>query len=761
MIRSFDATTCSEGSAADMSDIPVPQPLRILRRRPGGDLRAVTKIGDLDTGLLRKSRSVGSLSTFTESIRSSYIHSAEPTSTDFVNIGCSDSFRDGAKPFSLGAIAEQEPKRRMSMITTHSSKPIMRPSFEVEAQKLAQIPDSPDDDGGVEAALLKLEGKYEKKPVISFVEPKSGPVIIGGEQATTDEVPHHAEASRQEKLEHRHVQVEDEHLLCPPGPLSRASGRAQSALTVPSAGRSNDDGQSFLSDDSGRSYSSIPLLERGLTDEAGSRRTATQEWTDRSVFQGPEEETWTALEGNAPDSLHPSYDFVQKTDSMKRIMPGETLPVDADTRQSKEQSFLDVESDDETDLSSEMSLEFVGSNEDDDMFPPLKQKAVVWNLPVNPLGGSPPEAEPQLSGTRRPPYPPIGLVEALEMTPAVTSSIPVVHEHQLWEETEKPLPMTPDTTPSTVAAPCSIGPTSPTDPSGTKEASRNTPKLDIADLAPQSDAAPRNKYAVHLPFILAFDSHILAQQFTLVEKDALNEIDWKDLIDMNWKNAELKGTNTRSWVSFLRDTDARGVEVVIARFNIMVKWAVSECVLTQDLKERARCIIKYIHIAGHCRRYRNYATASQLTIALTSPEVSRLTKTWALVPPSDIKTLRDLETLISPTRNFYNLRREMEGGGPVGAASTDMGCIPFVGIYTHDLLFNAQRPSEIASSPTAPPLVNFERCRMTAGVVKTLLRLLEASTNYAFQPIEGLTERCLWMGALADEEIRKLAESLE
>lgn len=756
MIQSFDATTYSEGSVGDMSEVPVPQPLRVLRRRPGGDLRAVTKVEDLDTGFLRKSRSVGSLSTFTESIQSSYIHSAEPDSTGFVDIGCSDFSQDGAKPFSLGAIAEQNPKRSLAMASTHSSKPIMRPSFEAEAQKLAQIPDNPDDDGGVEAALLKLEGKYNKKPVISFVEPKSVPVVSGGQAA---EASHPAEVSRQEKLEHRHVQVEDEHLLSPPEPLSTASERGQSALTVPSVRRSNEDGRSFLSDESGGSYSSIPLLERGLSDEARSRKTATQEWTDRSVFQGPEEDTPAALEEDGSDSQHPSYDFVQKTDSMERIVPGETLPADGDTRQSTEQSFLDVDSDDETDLSSEMSLEFVGSNEDDGIFPPLKQAAIVSNLPVNPLGDRPPEAEPQLGPTRRPPSPPIGLAQTLEMAPADTMSIPMVHGHQLWEK--KPLPPTPDTTPTTVAAPYSIGLAPLADPTGTRDALRNAPKLDIPDPTPRPDAAPRNKYAVHLPFILAFDSDVLAQQFTLIEKDALNEIDWKDLIDMKWKNAEQKGTNTRSWVSFLRDTDARGVEVVIARFNIMVKWAVSECVLTQDLEERARCIIKYIHIAEHCKRYRNYATASQLTIALTSPEVSRLTKTWALVPPSDIKTLRDLEALISPTRNFYNLRREMEGGGSPGAASTDSGCIPFVGIYTHDLLFNAQRPSEIASSPTAPPLVNFERCRMAAGVVKTLLRLLEASTNYDFQPIEGLTERCLWMGALSDDEIRKLAESLE
>jgi hypothetical protein len=94
-------------------------------------------------------------------------------------------------------------------------------------------------------------------------------------------------------------------------------------------------------------------------------------------------------------------------------------------------------------------------------------------------------------------------------------------------------------------------------------------------------------------------------------------------------------------------------------------------------------------------------------------------------------------------------------------SGTDSGCIPFVGIYTHDLLFNAQRPSEIASSPTTAPLVNFERCRCSASVVKTLLRLLEASTRYEFLPVEGITERCLWMSALTDEEIRRHSQSLE
>jgi len=328
------------------------------------------------------------------------------------------------------------------------------------------------------------------------------------------------------------------------------------------------------------------------------------------------------------------------------------------------------------------------------------------------------------------------LVQALNLGPQ-PECLPRVHEKEL-QHSHSTLPPTPEITPTGAFAK-GFG--------GERGAS---PTID--PLRSHRIPEPSRKTSVHLPFILAFDSQVLAQQFTLIEKDALNEVDWKDLIEMRWKDVT---TESRSWVEFLRLSEPRGVEVVIARFNLMVKWAVSECVLTQDLEERVRCIIKYIHIAAHCRRYRNFATMTQLTVALTSKDISRLTKTWQYVPATDKETLRQLEILVTPTHNFHNLRAEMEGAG------ADQGCIPFVGIYTHDLLVNSERPSQIASTPTTEPLINFERCRTDATIVKNLLRLLEASSLYRFLPIEGITERCLWMAALTDEEISKYGKDIQ
>lgn len=748
-IRSFDATTYSEESVADdASQVLAPQPLRVLRRRPGGDLRAVSNVNDLDHPPLRTSRSVGSLTTYTDSFASSFIRSpAHQDSSSFVDVVTSDYNRP--EVFSLGALAEQNPKRRLSLFSTHSSKPVMRPSFEAEAIKLAQIPDD-DEDGGVEAALLKLEGKYERKSTIRLsmdlptfkVEQTMQPLPTQPEEATEEE-----------KKDHRHIHVAGEDILVPPSPTTPAPmDIADSYLDITPRQNRNTNVESFISATSMDSYDSAPLLDRGIMDEPGANQEAFQSWTDRSVLQPP-----SSGEQSLQSSQHPStasFDFVEKTNSMQPAKVDEAVSAEP-ARMSAEQSFLTMESEDDTDLSSEMSAEPFDAGVDDYGVVPSSAIGVALSTqPAHPLA----ESQPGLQSDPNPPSPPITLMQALQMPPDMAK----VSAYQQQGGWQKPLPPTPDTTPTTTAAPYDqYQQSSPVQPSAPKGTARDKRQLDIPSPLPEAGESPEasdSRLSAHLPFILAFDSEILAQQFTLIEKDALNEIDWRELIDMRWKNAEQKGCHARSWVSFLRDTDAHGVEVVIARFNIMVKWAISEIVLTRDLEERARCIIKLIHIAAHCRRFRNFATMAQLTIALMSNEIGRLNKTWAMVPPSDQRTMQELETLMSPTKNFFNLRKEMEGGD---SKTAEEGCIPFIGIYTHDLLFNAQRPSEIASSPTTAPLVNFERCRIAAGVVKTLLRLLEASSRYSFQPIEGITERCLWMGALHDDEIRRLGESLE
>lgn len=720
---SFDATTLS-GSEGTERLQSVILPHRVLRRRPGGDLRAVTNVGDLNVHGLRRPMSTGSLTTYSDSARSSYMHGG-PTS-DYVeatdhHYNQSDS---NTQTFSLGALAGGPTAKHVSLMSTHSSQPVMRPSFEKEAQMLAQIPDDADDDGGVESALLKLEGKFQQRSAASKDSVMPG---RGGIHDSFGRNPADVNTSSKEREKYRRKNILNETLSVTALPIQ---------TNQPDYESSDDDLQPIIYDHEEEqkapafksqriveSYNSTPLLDRGESDDymrPGRTPGRTRDWSEHSILRGPSQER--QHDEPTPVSSHPSsFNFIYETESMKKLRAARMKPSD--------DSFLESDSEGESDLSSELSLEVISRTEYTG-----HDSASTQTSPQIRSGTAVKEMTLLSHPLRHPPSPPITLQQALQLSPSTINIHPINEDALPQEQTQYHRP-------DAVQRGLAI------------EFNTNriaSPSMDPlrAHLLPEAS----RKTSVHLPFTLAFDSQVLAQQFTLIEKDALNEVDWKDLIEMRWKDAS---ADSRSWVEFLRTSEPRGVEVVIARFNLVVKWAISECLLTEDVKERAQCIIKFIHIVKHCRKYRNFATVTQLTIALTSKDISRLTKTWDHVPAADIQTLKDLEVLIAPTGNFHCLRAEMEGYSP------GQGCIPFLGIYTHDLLANLERPVQIASAPVSEPLINFERYRSDAMIVKNLLRLLESSQLYKFQPIEGITERCLWIAGLSDADISRYGNIIQ
>jgi hypothetical protein len=58
-------------------------------------------------------------------------------------------------------------------------------------------------------------------------------------------------------------------------------------------------------------------------------------------------------------------------------------------------------------------------------------------------------------------------------------------------------------------------------------------------------------------------------------------------------------------------------------------------------------------------------------------------------------------------------------------------------------------------------MVNFERHHTAATIVKSLLRLLEASSRYQFNAEPGIIGKCLWLATLPDEEISTRSKRLE
>lgn len=674
-------------------------PARMLRRRPGGDLRAAQNVRTLEQP--RRPRSTGSITTYSDSYSGSALY-------------MTTSRRIPGEV--TGIVATASVRHPVSMMESRSSQAPLRPSFEAAIIEFSNIPD--DLDGGIESALLKLEGRYgSSSPHESLQSTADGLTEPGSDHPPTlaretGKLSNALRASSEDGSPQTyenpgHHEAPDELDVTAPRSSGKSTLRGQSA----SFGLSNS--PIAPSEDS---YNSTPLLERGLSNKSMKRRKPNADWPEMVMPQPLFSRNQSTLD-TSPASPDPSFEYMQDTDSLRRMGPRSTYTQRTPTTD----SFLLDEDEDLSDLSSEISMEAIDQEETTDRyFKPVLQFTPGFSVSETGMFSHP---------LRHPPSPPMTMENAL--------SAKSQQSHMPFHDR---LP-TPDPSPTTRSRQHNLD-IPHTGPKGSANGlgnlGRNTPD--------------DSKSSEHLPFILAYDSEALAQQFTIIEEDALSEIDWKDLVDMSWRHTPPPCQN---WVDYLRTVDPKGIDIVTARFNVMVKWALSEIVLTENLKERVRTIIKYIHVAQHARKCHNYATMLQLTIALTSIDCTRLTKTWELVPTTEKQVLKELEKLIQPMRNFHNLRMEME------TVNGEEGCIPVLALYIHDLTYNAQKPGRITVTKDGEPLVNFERYRTAASIVKSLLRLIDASTKYAYQPVEGLIERCLWMSALSDEKIRALSKELE
>lgn len=255
----------------------------------------------------------------------------------------------------------------------------------------------------------------------------------------------------------------------------------------------------------------------------------------------------------------------------------------------------------------------------------------------------------------------------------------------------------------------------------------------------------------HISFILSYSSQELTEHFTLIERDILQEIDWKELIELKW-NKDLTPVN--SWLEIIVNEEYynsnKGVNLVIARFNLMVNWIISEVLLTKQLDERVQIISRFIHIGQSCLQLQNYSTLMQILLALTSERLAKLRNTWKSLPPGDILILKNLEELASPVKNFLNLRVSINKIQP------SKGCIPFVGLYLSDLIFNTERPKFVNKS-----LVNFARFRTSVHIVKSLSQCIEWLTYYKFDIDNELLSKGLYIRSLDEDEMNYCIESLK
>lgn len=249
----------------------------------------------------------------------------------------------------------------------------------------------------------------------------------------------------------------------------------------------------------------------------------------------------------------------------------------------------------------------------------------------------------------------------------------------------------------------------------------------------------------HIPFILMYDSKSVATQLTLIEKDILSEIDWKDLLELNMKDQLPQFT---SWLQLLVYNDhLSGIDLAIGRFNLTVDWIISEIVMTQDIRLRRNTIQRFIHIAEHCKELQNYNTMMQIILALSSIVVQRFTETWRLVEPGDLLTWENLKVIPSIEKNYGQIRQLLDNMNPLS------GCIPFIVVYLSDLSLNTEKHTWIVPNE----LLNYNKFQIKVQIVKNFVQRMQWSKFYRIDIDNELLSKCVYLTSLSHDEINTIS----
>ena len=235
----------------------------------------------------------------------------------------------------------------------------------------------------------------------------------------------------------------------------------------------------------------------------------------------------------------------------------------------------------------------------------------------------------------------------------------------------------------------------------------------------------------HISFILMYDSKSVAKQLTLIEREILSELDWKDLLDLNMQEHLPQFT---SWLQLLvQNENLSGIDLAIARFNLTVDWIISEIVMTQDIRLRRNTIQRFIHIAEHCRVLQNYNTLMEIVLALNSMIVQQFIETWRLVEPGDLLTWEELKSIPSLEKNYSKIRHLLDDVEPLN------GCIPFVVLYLSDLSLNAEKRSWIVPNE----VLNYNKFQTNVQIVKNFVQKMQWSKFYNLDVCLLYTSRCV------------------
>lgn len=234
---------------------------------------------------------------------------------------------------------------------------------------------------------------------------------------------------------------------------------------------------------------------------------------------------------------------------------------------------------------------------------------------------------------------------------------------------------------------------------------------------------------VHQSFILGVRAEVLAQHFSMIDRELFMGVKFEELVLDDWVGAE--EIDILDWAEYLKDRarfkaehrfpeKTSALAAVRARFNLTANFVISEIVLTQP-GERPMIVGKFVRVAWvsespscemraltlvfqKCYSQNNFHTLTAIVAALQSDWVNRAMRkpAWHRIGIFETRVLKDLKQFISSADNFKFIRQATDAIAevkPVETSSVSVGsggaenkgkqaerphvstaCIPFIGM---------------------------------------------------------------------------------
>eukprot|EP01103_Thecamoeba_quadrilineata_P007595 TRINITY_DN17449_c0_g1_i1.p1 TRINITY_DN17449_c0_g1~~TRINITY_DN17449_c0_g1_i1.p1 ORF type:complete len:718 (-),score=135.91 TRINITY_DN17449_c0_g1_i1:119-2272(-) len=134
-------------------------------------------------------------------------------------------------------------------------------------------------------------------------------------------------------------------------------------------------------------------------------------------------------------------------------------------------------------------------------------------------------------------------------------------------------------------------------------------------------------------------------------------------------------------------TNYRNLHKIINHTNNIVYGLSGEILKEETVKKRAAIISHCIEIAQHCLRQKNFNSLMELVGVLNSAPISRLKRTWKLVPLNLQRDLQQMQEEMKPLSSYQRYRQLLNA-----SREKNESMVPFLGVTLTDLTLLNENP---------------------------------------------------------------------